>query len=1074
MIRARMFMGVLVMAVLCLPAGGGAEVPDTAVEISIDPSSQTAATAARCTGFELLLANTDCTYNQSSIYAGPWTGPVLSDGFYGLGDGLEFVDPMLPPGNLGIPLSGTLVIDGQGTADCADDTLSGVIEMAPFTRNYFDGPIPGLRQVDNFPGGIVQTIATTPFASGVPNAAGGCDYTLGSQGVPELLSGPGGEFPGMAMTMPQWDFPASVEISRFAATSTPNPGAQAVATIGAGYSCLAFSGPCTSTLALAWNQAGKASWNNITGMLSTSAAGDLLQAFLYVVHDNFAIGSFGGQPVNAFGYTVMLTGSPVPPPPEAVADSAITAQDLPVVIDVLANDQFLQDPLTVTITTAPASGSAVVAGSPGAAADIAVTYTPDAGFTGEDAFVYRVETALGAAEATVTVTVLLPGANDDQATTVSSAITSIDVLANDFGFTDPVRLQILLPPDGGGQAEVVDSTGASVPDGVGAQDDLRVRFVPGPLPFDADSAVERFTYQVTGPVAGPVPRAFRLTRIVIERDLAPTIDSNGSTPNLYNRIDDGFAIVTGKSVRIPAISFVTILSPVPALPLLDQLWFRYTGVFLTTTLGSGVTAAKIDVDCANGSATPPPCPAPRGLLGDWVTGQLTDGTPSNLSRVDVSLDGDVLTLVRQTEHYDCTVGVAGEVPPPGVCPDNNRIRYTFYFTADESAFTAAFDDLAPLPGLAPVSIDVLANDIGFVAPLAVAIVSQPLQGMATVVGSPGAPDDIRVLYTPGAGFTGSDSFRYQVDDGVNTRIATVRVVAERQDTAEVAVTVLARGANEDRVNLFDFTPVDIDVLANDQGLQDPVSVAVIAGPVIGSAEVLNASGPQSAVRIRYTPAPGFRGIDTLAYAVTDTAGTEVATVGVAVALAQGDLVVTPQGQPLEIDVLGNDLVLEGPQAVQVISGPANGSAVVIGSPGSAEDIRIIYTPDPGFPAVGARDVDAFTYEFTDGPYAGRAEVRIEVFVDADGDGVVDDVDNCLGVFNPDQLDVDGDGFGNLCDADFNNDGVVNFADLALFRGRFGTSQPELDLNGDGAVNFADLAIFRALFGKPPGPSALAP
>ena len=48
--------------------------------------------------------------------------------------------------------------------------------------------------------------------------------------------------------------------------------------------------------------------------------------------------------------------------------------------------------------------------------------------------------------------------------------------------------------------------------------------------------------------------------------------------------------------------------------------------------------------------------------------------------------------------------------------------------------------------------------------------------------------------------------------------------------------------------------------------------------------------------------------------------------------------------------------------------------------------------------------------------------------DSDGDWIDDSVDNCLGLFNPDQLDVDGDGYGNQCDPDFNNDCVVDLED----------------------------------------------
>lgn len=95
-------------------------------------------------------------------------------------------------------------------------------------------------------------------------------------------------------------------------------------------------------------------------------------------------------------------------------------------------------------------------------------------------------------------------------------------------------------------------------------------------------------------------------------------------------------------------------------------------------------------------------------------------------------------------------------------------------------------------------------------------------------------------------------------------------------------------------------------------------------------------------------------------------------------------------------------------------------------------------------------------------------------VDSDDDGIADRIDNCSATENPEQIDTDGDLYGNACDADLDGNGIVNFGDLALFKAAFGTDDADADLDGNGVVNFADLAGFKSLFGKPPGPSSLAP
>lgn len=104
--------------------------------------------------------------------------------------------------------------------------------------------------------------------------------------------------------------------------------------------------------------------------------------------------------------------------------------------------------------------------------------------------------------------------------------------------------------------------------------------------------------------------------------------------------------------------------------------------------------------------------------------------------------------------------------------------------------------------------------------------------------------------------------------------------------------------------------------------------------------------------------------------------------------------------------------------------------------------------------------------------------------DSDADGVDNAQDNCQLFANPAQRDTDNDGFGNLCDADFNNDGVVNVVDLGLLRTVFFSERPHAnplgehaDMNDDGVVNVTDLGLLRLGFGVPPGPAgggAVAP
>jgi len=97
----------------------------------------------------------------------------------------------------------------------------------------------------------------------------------------------------------------------------------------------------------------------------------------------------------------------------------------------------------------------------------------------------------------------------------------------------------------------------------------------------------------------------------------------------------------------------------------------------------------------------------------------------------------------------------------------------------------------------------------------------------------------------------------------------------------------------------------------------------------------------------------------------------------------------------------------------------------------------------------------------------------------DDDGVIDQFDNCSTKPNPAQDDTDGDSCGNLCDADYNQDGRVTIADFGQFAICFGMTgcagkQHVEPISNTNIVNIADFGYLSSVFGGIPGPSGTTP
>ncbi len=197
------------------------------------------------------------------------------------------------------------------------------------------------------------------------------------------------------------------------------------------------------------------------------------------------------------------------------------------------------------------------------------------------------------------------------------------------------------------------------------------------------------------------------------------------------------------------------------------------------------------------------------------------------------------------------------------------------------------------------AFDVLANDSdadGDV--LSIVEVSEPSNGQVSISGD-------QVLYTPEAGYTGSDSFSYTVEDGFGGEAsANVSVTVQETNQPPVAGDLSAATLRNE--------PVDVDVLAEASDPDgDELSVAEFTQPDNGTVT-------QSGGILRYTPDDEFVGSDSFEYTISDGRGGEATgsvVIDVAFAnrapVANPDSATTTAGQAVTVDVLANDFDPDG-------------------------------------------------------------------------------------------------------------------------------------------------------------------
>ncbi|MPT47846.1 MAG: tandem-95 repeat protein [Sphingobium sp.] len=176
----------------------------------------------------------------------------------------------------------------------------------------------------------------------------------------------------------------------------------------------------------------------------------------------------------------------------------------------------------------------------------------------------------------------------------------------------------------------------------------------------------------------------------------------------------------------------------------------------------------------------------------------------------------------------------------------------------------AVDDSFSLKQDSKISGNVLANDTDANGDaLTAALATGPANGTISF------SKDGSFVYTPKAGFFGTDSFTYKTSDGKLTDTATVTIKVEEVNKAPNAV--------DDNFSLKQDSKISGNVLANDTDANgDALTAALATGPANGT---ISFSKDGSFV---YTPKAGFFGTDSFTYKTSDGKLTDTATVTIKV------------------------------------------------------------------------------------------------------------------------------------------------------------------------------------------------
>jgi hypothetical protein len=509
--------------------------------------------------------------------------------------------------------------------------------------------------------------------------------------------------------------------------------------------------------------------------------------------------------------TVSITvNAPGNTAPVANAQSVTTDQDTPVAITLTGSDPD-GDAITFTVTTNPTSGVLT-----GTAPNL--TYTPNAGFTGNDSFTFTVnDGTVDSAPATVFITVNAPGntvpvANDQSVTTEQDSVVAI-VLTGSDPDGDPITFTVTKNPTSGVLTGAAPNLTYTPNAGFTGNDSFTFTVNDGTV--DSPAATVSITVNAPGNTA---PAAHDQT-VTTTLEVAVAITLTGSDP-------DG-----------DAITFTVATNPTSGV-------LTGTAPNLTYTPNAGFTG------------------------NDSFTFVVNDGTvdsaPASVS-ITVNAPGNTAP-VADSQSVTTTRDAAVAIALTGSDPDGDTITFSLISTPANGTLTGTIPNLT---------------------------------------------------YTPAPGFTGNDSFTFVVNDGtVDSAPATVSITVNAPDNSIPVATDDNYSTDED-VTLNVATP---GVLANDTDADGDTLTATLVSSTLHGALTLEADGS-----FTYVPAPAFFGTDSFTYRASDgTVESNTATVTITIEPVNDPPSFT-KGADQTIDSTGGGVRTIAGWASNLSPGPANES-----------------------------------------------------------------------------------------------------------------------------------------------------